>query len=410
LRINVAAKISVGNLYKIFGHSPERALELLDRGSSKEEILEKTGSVIGVADVSFDVEEGRIFVAMGLSGSGKSTLIRCVNRLIEPTSGSVQVDGEDVLAADDDRLREIRRTKMAMVFQHFALLPHKTVAENVEYGLKVRGVTSDERREKALTTLKTVGLEGWGDYYPSNLSGGMQQRVGLARALAVDTGIMLMDEAFSALDPLIRRDMQDELLELQRQFHKTILFISHDLNEALKLGDHIGIMKDGRIVQIGTPEEIVSSPANSYVADFVQDVDRGRVFTASAIMNSDEALVVGHDTVRTAMYRMRELGRDDLYVVDREHKPLGLVNDQQIAAAIRENVQDLTKVMNTDFPITTLSAPLAEIYEIFAPGIPVAVVNEKGQLEGVVNYFDVLVNLGSTSDGAAPALETAVTQ
>jgi glycine betaine/proline transport system ATP-binding protein len=397
----LVTKIKVENLYKIFGKSPELAMDQLEKGVSKDEILERTGNVVALADVSFSVEEGQVFVAMGLSGSGKSTLIRCVNRLIDPTSGTVEVDGEDILSADDARLREIRRTRLAMVFQHFALLPHKTVAENVEYGLKVRGVAAAERRETALETLKTVGLDGWGDYFPSNLSGGMQQRVGLARALASDTDILLMDEAFSALDPLIRRDMQDELVELQRSFQKTILFISHDLNEALKLGDQIGIMKDGRIVQIGTPEEIVSDPADTYVEDFVQDVDRGRVFTAASIMKPAEALVLGHDSVRTAMHRMRELERDDLYIVDRSGKPQGIVNDRDIAMAITEKVNDLEKVMTSDFPVTSESTQLVDMYQISAPGIPIAIVDEEGRLSGCANYFDLLVNLSPEKDNGA---------
>src|SRR5690606_23617829 len=248
-------KIRVRHLSKIFGEAPERALERLVAGADKDQIFEETGSVVAVADVSFEVGEGEIFVVMGLSGSGKSTLVRCINRLFEATAGELLVDDEDVLAMDGEQLRQIRLGKIAMVFQHFALFPHKTVAENVEFGLKVRGVAAEPRRERALEALDMVGLRAWADVAPSNLSGGMQQRVGLARALAVDPEVLLMDEPFSALDPLIRRDMQQELIRLQQALRMTIIFITHDLHEALTIGDHIAIMKDGRFVQIGTPED-----------------------------------------------------------------------------------------------------------------------------------------------------------
>jgi glycine betaine/proline transport system ATP-binding protein len=311
----VPEKVKVEHVYKVFGPSPEEAVRLLEEGASKDAILQETGNEVGVADASLTVEPGQVFMVMGLSRSGKSTLVRCINRLVTPTSGSVYIDDVDIMALDDRQLRELRRTKMAMVFQHFALFPHKTVVENVEYGLKVRRVRPCQRREKAQETLELVGLQGWEDYYPENLSGGMQQRVGLARALATDPEILLMDEAFSALDPLIRREMQDELLELQRSVHKTIIFITHDLNEALKLGDNVAVMKDGRIVQIGTPQEIVAGPANEYVATFTQDVDRGRVFTVASVMKEAETLPQGQASIRTALSRMRESGRNIFYVV-----------------------------------------------------------------------------------------------
>lgn len=281
------AVIDVEGLWKIFEGDPARARELSqEKGLSKAEVKEQTGSVIAVNDASFEVREQEIFVVMGLSGSGKSTLLRLVNRLVEPTFGTVRVHGEDVTSADPERLRELRRTKMSMVFQNFGLFPHRSVLGNVEYGLEISGVDTEDRRDKARRTLDLVGLEGYEDSNPSQLSGGMQQRVGLARALVNDPEILLMDEAFSALDPLIRADMQNELLELQEQWDPacTILFITHDLDEALKMGDRIAIMKEGLIAQVGTPTEILTDPADDYVRSFVQNVDRTKVIPARTVM------------------------------------------------------------------------------------------------------------------------------
>jgi len=273
------AKISCRNVWRIFGPHPERIKDTLDPSLSKAEIQEKTGYVVAVKDVSFDVEQGEVFVVMGLSGSGKSTLVRCISRLIEPTSGHIIVDGEDVMAMDEKHLRELRRHKMSMVFQHFGLFPHRRIIDNVTFGLEVQGVSKASRRERAQKVLEQVGLTGWERYYPRELSGGMQQRVGLARALAVNPEILLFDEPFSALDPLIRRDMQDELINLQKVVKKTIIFITHDFLEALKLGDRIAIMKDGEFVQIGTPEDVVAHPVDDYVKDFTLDVPRSKVLS-----------------------------------------------------------------------------------------------------------------------------------
>ncbi|MDJ0668589.1 MAG: glycine betaine/L-proline ABC transporter ATP-binding protein, partial [Desulfobacterales bacterium] len=273
-------KIEIKELYKIFGPHPEKVMPLLDQGLSKEAIMEKTRHGVGVADVTFDVDEGEILVVMGLSGSGKSTLVRCINRLIEPTAGTILVNGQDVVNLSEKELRRFRQKHFGMVFQNFALFPHRTVLKNVEYGLEIQKVDQAKRTDVSMQALEQVGLKGWEASYPDQLSGGMQQRVGLARALALDADIMLMDEAFSALDPLIRRDMQDELLELQDKVQKTIVFISHDLDEAIKLGDRIVLMKDGLIVQVGTAEEILTNPANEYVAKFVEDVDMTKVITA----------------------------------------------------------------------------------------------------------------------------------
>ena len=276
-------------------------LKLLEEGASKDEILKKTGHTVGVRDVSFEVKRGEIFVIMGLSGSGKSTLIRCLNLLNRPTRGRITVDGENIVEYGKKQLREFRQNKMAMVFQHFGIFTHRTVLGNVEYGLEVKGVSKEERRRKAREVLGVVGLEGWEDKMPGELSGGMQQRVGLARALATDPDILLMDEPFSALDPLIRREMQLELLEIQSKLKKTIVFITHDVNEAFKLGDRVAVMKDGEMIQIGTPEEILNQPANDYIEEFVKDIDRSRVVQAKHVMVRTAATVSMKDGIRVAV-------------------------------------------------------------------------------------------------------------
>ncbi len=276
--------VSCRGVWKVYGPKADSIVGSPDASLPRAELLEKTGCVAAVRDVSFDVAPGEVFVVMGLSGSGKSTLVRMINRLHDPTAGHVLIDGEDVVQLDDERLREVRRRKISMVFQHFGLFPHRRIVENVAFGLEVQGVEKEERNAKASDVLETVGLGGWGNSYPDELSGGMQQRVGLARALATDPEIMLFDEPFSALDPLIRRDMQDEVVKLQRELKKTMIFITHDLMEALKLGNRIAIMKDGAFVQVGTPEEVVAHPADSYVADFIRDVPRAHVLTARSIM------------------------------------------------------------------------------------------------------------------------------
>ena len=275
---NSQPKISLENLIKIYGDKPRTALKLFREGKTRDDILELSNQVVSIADISLTINQGELFVIMGLSGSGKSTLVRCINRLINPTSGHIYMDGEDIAHLDEKRMREIRLTKISMVFQQFGLFPHKTVLENVEYGLKMRGIEKVKRRHKGIESLERVGLEQWADYFPSSLSGGMQQRVGLARALATDAEILLMDEPFSALDPIIRREMQQELLRLQKELHKTIVFISHDIYEALKLGDRIAMMKEGKIVQVGTPEEIVTQPADDYVCAFIEDINETKFF------------------------------------------------------------------------------------------------------------------------------------
>ena len=285
--MNKDQKITCSNIWKLFGPDEKRIIKNLDKSLSIKEVQEKTGHVVAVKDVSFSIQKGETFVVMGLSGSGKSTLVRCISRLIEPTSGTVKMDDVDVTKMSSKDLLELRRNKMSMVFQHFGLFPHRTVVENIGYGLEVRGTKKETRLEKSMEVLKMVGLDGWQNNYPRELSGGMQQRVGLARALAVDPEILIFDEPFSALDPLIRREMQDELLKIQEKLQRTMVFITHDFLEAIKMGDHIAIMKDGEISQIGTPEEIVSNPKDQYVKDFCEDVPKYKVLSAGKVMRKE---------------------------------------------------------------------------------------------------------------------------
>jgi len=332
-------RIAVRGVSKIFGSATEEALRLLREGHGKAEVLKRTGCVVAVNDVSFTVGAGEIFVVMGLSGSGKSTLVRCLNRLQPPTAGEVLIDGEDICTASDQRLRAMRLEKITMVFQHFALLPHRSVVENAEYGLKMRDLSPQARRQKALRTLESVGLAAWADRLPSDLSGGMQQRVGLARALALDPEILLMDEPFSALDPLIRQDMQKELLELQRTRRTTIIFITHDLNESLTLGDRVAVMKDGRFSQIGTPPEIVTAPADDYVAAFTRDIDRGRVLPLRAALRGG-GVPAGAEGLRPVdggrkLVDVLALAADGpLLVTGADGRPEGVVSAEDIAAVI----------------------------------------------------------------------------
>jgi len=391
-------KIQVEKLYKIFGKNPDLAIELIQQGATKDEIQDKTGSVVGLDNVSFSVNAGEIFVVMGLSGSGKSTLVRCLNRLITPTSGHIEIDGEDVLALSQDSLRALRRTKISMVFQRFALFPHKTVVENAAFGLKVRGMPKKERQRLARETLEMVGLGAWGNYYPRNLSGGMQQRVGLARALTTDPDILLMDEPFGALDPLIRREIQEELIQLQRAVNKTIVFITHDLHEALKLGDRIAIMKDGRFVQVGTPEQIVSKPADDYVASFIQDVDLGRVVTAGFISHPVEPLPMEQYNAAAALRQLEAANAAALHLINEDGRPLGLITGQDLR---QHGDQPLDKLMRTEFPLAQAKWELAELYQLFSEGLPVAVVDGDGRYQGVVHYQDVLAALSANSGGPA---------
>ncbi|WP_277631472.1 quaternary amine ABC transporter ATP-binding protein [Atopococcus tabaci] len=392
------AKVKVENLVKIFGRREEQALKLVREGKSKEEILKQTGATVGVNRANFSVEEGEIFVIMGLSGSGKSTLVRMLNRLIEPTEGNIYIDGENISTMNEQELREVRRKKISMVFQNFGLFPHRTILENTEYGLEVQGIDKETRQKKAEKALENAGLLPYKDQYPNQLSGGMQQRVGLARALANDPEILLMDEAFSALDPLIRRDMQDELIEMQKNMNKTIIFITHDLNESLRLGDRIAIMKDGEVVQIGTGEEILTNPANEYVQRFVEDVDRAKVLTAENIMERPTFLTLGQAGPRVALQRMQQEGLSNMLVVDKDRTLRGYVTDEEVAAAVKQGNTDLTSILHTDIPQVPRKALVNELFDLIHNiQTPVAVV-EDGKLQGIVVRSFVIAALAKESE------------
>lgn len=382
---NAETKIEVRGLTKIFGKRVNRAKEMLKAGKTKPEILKATGATVGVDRADFSIKTGEIFVIMGLSGSGKSTTLRMLNRLIEPTDGQVLIDGDDIAKLDKQALREVRRQKLSMVFQGFALLPNRTVLQNAAFGLEIQGMEKDEREMKANKALDLVGLNGFADQYPDQLSGGMQQRVGLARALASDAEILLMDEAFSALDPLNRRDMQDELLDLQEDMQKTIVFISHDLNEALRIGDHIMIMKDGEIVQIGTPEEILSQPADDYVEKFIEGVDRSQVYTAANVMIRANTVNIDRDGPRLAARRMRDNEISSLYVVDTKRKLVGILDADDVRSAIDAGQKDLRSIVKSDVPTTKMDTPLSDLLDaVSTTPVPFAVVDDHDRLRGII--------------------------
>lgn len=398
------AEIKVENLFKIFGKNPQKAFPLIEEGKSKDEILDETGNTIGINNASFEVKEKEMFVIMGLSGSGKSTVLRCLNRLIEPTKGTIIIGDEDVTKVSKERLLEMRRKKMSMVFQNFGLFPHRTVANNVEYGLEIGGMPKEERKEKAYAALEKVGLKGYEEQKPSELSGGMQQRVGLARALANDPEILLMDEAFSALDPLIRADMQDELLELQAEVNKTVVFITHDLDEALKIGDRIAIMKDGYVVQVGTPEEILTNPANDYVKAFVQNVDRTKIITANAIMRKAPTVQATKDGPSVAIRKMEKTGVSTTYVVDEKRHLKGIVTIDD-AVELRDNEgKDLSDIINADIEVAGPDTPInALLTKSLQSKYPIAVVNEDGKFLGIVDRATILAELNE--NGSAQSEE-----
>jgi len=391
------SKIQVENLSVIFGKKFKEAQDLLEQGKSKVEILNQTGCTLGVSNANIEIEQGEVFVVMGLSGSGKSTLLRCFNRLIEPTTGTVLVDGNDVLKINEHDLREFRRTKMTMVFQHFGLLPHRTVSSNVAFGLEIQGIDEDTRINKAYEVIKTVGLEGYEEKMTGQLSGGMQQRVGLARALATDPEILLMDEAFSALDPLIRTQMQEELLQLQEKVRKTILFITHDLDEALKLGDRIAIMKDGYIVQTGTPEEILTNPGDDYVRAFVENVARGGIVTAESVMFKNPAAVrIKHDGPRAALRKMSNAGVTSMPVVGENGKFLGFVKDNDMKEMEDKGMRNIEEYMYSKEEVTAVTAdtPVAELLPLFLDtDLNLAVVDEDRKLTGVVVHSSVIAEM-----------------
>ncbi|MBD2485107.1 glycine betaine/L-proline ABC transporter ATP-binding protein [Planktothrix sp. FACHB-1365] len=391
-------KIRIQHLIKIYGENCRDALKLFSQGANREAILQATGQVLGIADVSFTINPGEIFVVMGLSGSGKSTLIRCINRLITPTSGHIYIDDEDIAYIDEKRIRQIRLTKISMVFQHFGLFPHRTVADNVEYGLKLRGISKTQRRKKALEALEVVGLAQWADYRPSALSGGMQQRVGLARALATDAEILLMDEPFSALDPLTRREMQNELLRLQKELNKTIVFITHDTPEALKLGDRIAVMKEGVIVQLATPEELLNQPTNDYIRDFIQDVNRGQILKAGTITRPTISLILGEDLDQLALQQIQSSNKERIYILNPNKEPVGFLDPQQLDLAIQQDVKNITQFMETNFSKVSETVPLEDVFHLYHHEQNLVVVDEAGKFKGVLKPTDILASLSKFSD------------
>lgn len=386
-------KIEVNNLYKVFGKKPQKAIRLLEKGYSKEEVFKETGLTVGVNNANFEINSKEIFVIMGLSGSGKSTLLRCLNRLVEPTAGEVRLDGVSLTDLSKEELREIRKDKFGMVFQNFGLLPNRTILENTEFGLEIQDIPKDKRVVIAKDALERVGLAGWEDQYPDQLSGGMQQRVGLARALAIDPDILLMDEPFSALDPLIKRDMQDRLLELYEELDKTIIFITHDLDEALKLGDRIAIMKDGDIIQIGTPEEILNNAENDYIREFVQDVNRSKVLTAQDIMVKPLALLYENNGPKTAMHKMKEEGISSIFVVGEHREFKGVVRGEDALKAVNNSEDNLANLIKE----TKVASPEESIDELFSDiaglNTPLPVVDDNDRLLGIIVKSTVLANL-----------------
>ena len=390
-------QIEVNGVWKVFGDGPERCLQQEYGSKSRAEIQAELGLVIALRDVSFSVDTGQIFVIMGLSGSGKSTLARCLIRLIEPTKGEIRFDGDDILAHSAEELMQFRRSRVAMVFQHYALLPRRRVLDNVAYGLEVRGLDKVTRYREALKAIETVGLKGWEDYYPREMSGGMQQRVGLARALAVNPDVLLMDEPFSGLDPLIRREMQDELISLQSELRKTIVFITHDLNEALKLGDRIAIMRDGEIVQEGSPEEIVTLPTDQYVTEFVRDVSRAKVIQAKAIMREPDAVVYERQGPRAALHTMDSHHLDAVFLIARDFTLRGILTTEQAMALASQRKGTLEGVQVTPAFTTSPETYLEEIIPIAAKSAhPVAVVGDNGSLLGEIPMSALLTGI---SDG-----------
>ncbi|MGB5866997.1 MAG: glycine betaine/L-proline ABC transporter ATP-binding protein ProV, partial [Arcobacteraceae bacterium] len=381
----------VENIYKVFGKNQQYAMELVNRGLSKDEIFDKTGMTIGVNNASFEIKEGEIFVIMGLSGSGKSTLVRLLNRLIEPTSGKIYIDDEDVTNLNDKELIEIRRKKISMVFQSFALMPHMNIIDNVSFGLELSGIPKDERYDKALKALIQVGLEGYEYSYPDELSGGMQQRVGLARALANDPDVLLMDEAFSALDPLIRNEMQDELLTLQSEHKRTIVFISHDLDEAIRIGDRIAIMQGGSIVQIGTPEDIISNPANDYIKSFFKGVDVTSVLSASHIARKTNATIIQKESIgiKSALQYLSDYDKDYGYYIGKDKTYIGILSieslkeQQKLGGTINDALitQEVIEENNT----------ISDFVSIVANNqFPVAIVDSNKKYKGTISKSSLL--------------------
>ena len=388
-------KIEIKNLSLLFGSEKNRAKKMILKGKSKQEILKETGCTVAVRNANLEIEEGEMFVIMGLSGSGKSTLLRCINRLNEPTMGEIRVNGIDITRSSDKELLQIRRKELAMVFQHFGLLPHRTVLSNVSFGLELQGVPKEEREKKAQESIELVGLKGYENQRVDELSGGMQQRVGLARALANNPEVLLMDEAFSALDPLIREQMQDELLLLQEKMKRTIVFITHDLDEAIKLGDRIAIMKDGEVVQVGTPEEILTDPANAYVTRFTESVDRGRIVTASSIMLKQPIVVrIKRDGPEAIFRKMRERRLYALPVIGNDDQFIGEIQYKDVLKLRKEGSKDVSSIVQTEVPSVLENTTVEDMLPLL-PKVRQAlpVVNEENRLVGVVSPSAIIIEM-----------------
>ncbi|MBS4202205.1 glycine betaine/L-proline ABC transporter ATP-binding protein [Bacillus sp. FJAT-49732] len=400
-------KMKLENVSKIFGKRAKKVIPLIEKGVSKSEILAKTGHTVGVYNASMEIMEGETFVIMGLSGSGKSTLIRCLNMLNRPTTGAIYVDGEDIVKYNTQQLKNYRQKKIAMVFQHFGLFSHRTVLSNIEYGLEIQGVPKAERRNIAQNHLEVVGLKGYEDKYPDELSGGMQQRVGIARALANDPDILLMDEPFSALDPLIRREMQLELLDIQNRLKKTIIFITHDVNEAFKIGDRVAVMKDGVVEQIGTPEEILEEPANEYISEFIKDIDRSKILQAEHIMVKPYGLVSLKDGLNVAVKVMRENGTSSAFVVDRERRLQGLVTIDRAIEGLKQK-KTLQEVLDRDINTVKRDEYVQDIIpKALETKYPIVVVDEESHIKGIILRVHVLASLiGDNGNGDVSMDET----
>ncbi|MGD8110031.1 quaternary amine ABC transporter ATP-binding protein [Vibrio sp. TRT 17S01] len=394
--------IEISGLYKVFGAKPKSVMSRVKEGQSKDAVLAETGHTVGLKDINLQINKGEIFVIMGLSGSGKSTLIRHFNRLIDPTEGQILVEGIDVMSLGMKALEEFRRHKMSMVFQRFGLMPHRTVLENVAYGLEIQGIDKNARHEKACEWLETVGLKGYEKQYPSQLSGGQQQRVGLARALCTDAEILLMDEAFSALDPLIRSEMQDQLIELQDKLHKTIVFITHDLDEALRLGDRIAILKDGELVQQGTPDEILLHPADDYVEAFVKDVNRARALTVETVMQPP-VLRITASTIQEALTQMKQSKQDYGYhVTDDGYQ--GLVTKESLIDAVKEDsAEEFCETLYEEVPAVSPSAAIEEVLtETMCSDYSLPVVDDDGNLQGELERSAVAEIFSETTEEDSP--------
>ena len=396
-------KIRCQKVWKIFGPNPESVFDLIENGASKQELMEKTGHVIAIRDVSFEVQENEVFVVMGLSGSGKSTLVRCINRLMEPTKGSIYIDDTDIAKMNDLELRELRRHRLSMVFQNFGLLPHRSVFDNVTFGLEVRGERKEARYKKSQEAIELVGLKGWEKSRLNELSGGMQQRVGFARALAVGSEFLLMDEPFSALDPLIRRQMQEEFLNLRQQLKKTVIFITHDLLEALTLGDRVAIMRDGEIVQMGNPEEIVTNPSGDYVRAFVKDVPRGKVLPIRNFMEEPLVVVTEDQPVAAAIEEMEKKESDFAFVVDGSGIFKGALTKEQAINTKNKGSVKAVEIIEQECPTALPNATLEHCLQLVAESnIPVAVLDEARHLQGMVTRTAIIQATGGngTQNGA----------